>query len=910
MSTLAGKKFGPWLLEERVATRPFGEVYIAQHEELPRRAIVKVIHPNWALQEGARRRFQLEATSAAELRSPHIVHIHDYSSKGELPFIAVEYLNAGTLRGLMDRLSKGEERLDLRERVDLIHQAALGLQAAHEHPRVLIHRDITPETLLLERRDPRKGHAPYTLKIADLGLLRALNDGARETTIALQSVSSGAYMSPELFLPGAVDVRSDLYSLGVVFFELLTGQMPFQVKSFQDAFFKHAHEAPPSPRSLNNEVPPELDALILRCLEKAPDRRVGSARELALTLRDWLGPQVSEEAALLIPEPRNLVITPEVSAAVKVKVSNQGRLVGHWELVLEGFEAAWVQIRSQAIQQLMPQSTGEVTLDVRVPRDWRAAARQYAVAIRVRSTHSGRSVPDSETFLYWTVLPFSAPELKVELAGRTVTGRADGVAVITNKGNQPESVTPGIDCAPRTLLAEIDPSPVQIQPGGQVRVPFELRAEPFWIGRPRVYEVAVGDATGRNLLKTEKVTLVQAQRIPPAWLVVGGIAFVLAALGAVVLSYRCELADRFGDRDHVLCEADLCPEQPEHWDGFEDDDGCPDPDNDKDGVPDLDATGAPLDRCPLQPEDLDQHDDQDGCPDPDNDNDQILDVVDQCSLQPEGDLDGFQDADGCPDPDNDGDGLVDERDGCPSEAGPAESNGCKPNKPNKDDDEVPDAFDLCPDEAGWSGASGCPDTDKDKVPNKSEVPECIDAFGSVRAHGCPDSDNDGVRDDNGDDKCPRASGPPPDGCPSGLKNALRYEAETRDVPSPRSGKIANDVRSNPKDVIYSAGEVLLWKGARVGAVLEVPVPIDQDGVYDVTVAVLRGPEYGAVKLTLGGVTANVDALDVQAYQMSSTYLNHVKLESGPQTMTVELTGKGAEDADVILDYIEVARVGR
>src|SRR5262249_18394977 len=133
-----------------------------------------------------------------------------------------------------------------------------------------------------------------------------------------------------------------------------------------------------------------------------------------------------------------------------------------------------------------------------------------------------------------------------------------------------------------------------------------------------------------------------------------------------------------GDRDHdgVPDSQDLCPDEPEDRDGFEDADGCPDPDNDQDGIPDA------QDRCPNEPEDRDGFQDADGCPDPDNDGDGIPDIQDKCPNEPE-DRDGFQDEDGCPDPDNDGDGIPDAQDKCPNE--PETFNGVD------DDDGCPDA---------------------------------------------------------------------------------------------------------------------------------------------------------------------------------------------------------------------------
>lgn len=162
------------------------------------------------------------------------------------------------------------------------------------------------------------------------------------------------------------------------------------------------------------------------------------------------------------------------------------------------------------------------------------------------------------------------------------------------------------------------------------------------------------------------------------------------------------------DKDGLTGKDDQCPKEPEDKDGFQDTDGCPDPDNDGDAVLDV------ADGCPMQPEDKDGFRDEDGCPDPDNDGDAVLDAADGCPVDPE-DRDGFQDEDGCVDPDNDGDGVLDGRDGCPNHPeevdGWEDEDGCP--DPDDDQDGVLDGKDLCPREPenrnGVRDDDGCPD---------------------------------------------------------------------------------------------------------------------------------------------------------------------------------------------------------
>ncbi len=177
--------------------------------------------------------------------------------------------------------------------------------------------------------------------------------------------------------------------------------------------------------------------------------------------------------------------------------------------------------------------------------------------------------------------------------------------------------------------------------------------------------------------------------------------------------YEPSIGDR--DGDGYKDDQDQCPDEPEDFDGFQDQDGCPDPDNDNDGIPDV------KDRCPNVPEDFDGDHDEDGCPEADKDGDRdgdgIPDSKDKCPDQPE-DKDGFEDKDGCPDPDNDHDGIPDKQDSCPDDPedkdGFEDKDGCP--DPDNDHDQIPDVKDKCPNEPetynGFQDEDGCPDKGK------------------------------------------------------------------------------------------------------------------------------------------------------------------------------------------------------
>jgi outer membrane protein OmpA-like peptidoglycan-associated protein len=267
------------------------------------------------------------------------------------------------------------------------------------------------------------------------------------------------------------------------------------------------------------------------------------------------------------------------------------------------------------------------------------------------------------------------------------------------------------------------PIPVPIT-GRQVTVGNEI---PYGLGV--AYAIAiqkfevVGELTGSVPLSTytnyqplEAIGGVKLYLARNSFLAIGGGVGLDNSKGAnpdarafISIIFEPNIGDR--DGDGIKDDVDKCPDEPEDFDGFQDEDGCPDPDNDQDGIPDVD------DKCPNEPETYNGFQDADGCPDGvknDRDGDGIPDDVDKCPDEPE-DFDGFQDADGCPDPDNDGDGIPDVDDLCPNDPedkdGFEDADGCP--DPDNDHDGILDKDDKCPNEPetynGFEDADGCPD---------------------------------------------------------------------------------------------------------------------------------------------------------------------------------------------------------
>src|SRR3712207_1955995 len=252
-------------LRTLVGSGGMADVYLAVDEVLGREVALKVLKDRYAENEEFVERFRREAKSAAALSSPYIVPIFD---RGETDdgtyYMTMEYLPGGTLK---ERITAtGALRPQAAAQVAL--QVAKALQTAHI--RGVVHRDIKPRNILLADSDH--------VKVADFGIARA----ADATTISQSGdiLGSAKYMSPEQAEGGQVGPASDLYSLGVVLYEMLTGRVPFEVETPSDVPIRHVLVPPPHSRKLDSEVPEDLDAIKMRLLATKPEDRYGSAGEV------------------------------------------------------------------------------------------------------------------------------------------------------------------------------------------------------------------------------------------------------------------------------------------------------------------------------------------------------------------------------------------------------------------------------------------------------------------------------------------------------------------------------------------------------------------------------------------------------------------------------------------------------
>jgi len=273
VGTLVG---GRYQIDAVVAEGAMGRVYVATHQLLGRRFAVKVLHPELARNEELAMRFLREAQAAARIESDHVVDIVDFGRLDDgTGYFVMEYLDGQTL----GQLIKDRTRIDAELTREIGAQIAHGVAAAHAID--IIHRDLKPDNIALVERSG----ASYFPKILDFGIAKHPTSSSEgPITIAGSLVGSPYYMAPEQIIGGTIAPQTDIYAMGIMLFEMITGAPPFLADSVAHVLQQHVDAAPPTIAERGGECPPHLERVIRRCLEKKPEDRYPSARDLIAEL--------------------------------------------------------------------------------------------------------------------------------------------------------------------------------------------------------------------------------------------------------------------------------------------------------------------------------------------------------------------------------------------------------------------------------------------------------------------------------------------------------------------------------------------------------------------------------------------------------------------------------------------------
>jgi serine/threonine protein kinase len=296
LNMLVGKSLGQFRIVERIGAGGMATVFKAYQPTLDRYVAVKVLPAFHARDPVFVKRFEQEARSVAKLAHPNIVQIHDFGEQEHITYIVMEYVDGGTLK---DRLKRA---LPVPEAVDYIIQAAEGLDCAHRNG--IIHRDVKPANMLV-RKD---GH----LLLSDFGIAKIL-EGTTNLTRVGTGIGTPQYMSPEQSMGQAVDRRSDIYSLGIVFFHCVTGRVPFTADNPLTITVKHINDPLPVERLTAENIPGPIIQVIQQMTAKQPHERYQSADVLVDALTSALA-----AANLVLPRPgrpvRGSMLSPLASA--------------------------------------------------------------------------------------------------------------------------------------------------------------------------------------------------------------------------------------------------------------------------------------------------------------------------------------------------------------------------------------------------------------------------------------------------------------------------------------------------------------------------------------------------------------------------------------------------------------------
>ncbi len=255
---------------EKIGTGGMSDVYKAKCHKLNRFVAVKVLKQEFSENANFVSKFQTEAQAAAGLAHPNIVNVYDVGEENGIHYIVMELVEGITLKKYIEK----KARLSYKEAVSIAIQVSMGIEAAHNNH--IIHRDIKPQNIIISKDGK--------VKVTDFGIAKA----ATSNTITSNVMGSVHYTSPEQARGGYSDEKSDIYSLGVTMFEMLTGRVPFNGETTVAIAIKHIQEEMPSPKEYVPEIPASVESIVLKCCQKSPDRRYQSMGELIADLKQSL----------------------------------------------------------------------------------------------------------------------------------------------------------------------------------------------------------------------------------------------------------------------------------------------------------------------------------------------------------------------------------------------------------------------------------------------------------------------------------------------------------------------------------------------------------------------------------------------------------------------------------------------
>lgn len=510
---------------DRLGQGGMGTVYLAEHVRMGRRCAVKVMNPTLLNDPDSLDRFTREAKNASQLNHPHVAAIYDFGETSDgIVYLAMEFVEGESLAAVLDRVHGIPEQ----QALELASQVADGLSAAHEMG--IVHRDLKPDNIMVCHSKSGK----LRVKVVDFGIAKATQGGRQTVTRAGYVVGTPAYMSPEQILGDPLDGRSDLYSLGCILYEMLTGQRAFAGPSGEVSMRRRLTEPPPRPRMVKETLSKSLDEVVTKAMARSPEQRFQSAGDLRNALLDtlnarprkarWRGwlpqarpepslqseetplvarrPEVTPRGPLISPAPFAMAAPldspPEVSPVDLTQPGSPTMRLRHRSARSEGSYTGWL-VGSAAAVTLLGVATvfllsgGELAGTWSKVRGWLprlAATRTNAMP----STNSDLIVIPEDS----TSSPLDSAPPKRDGSGSSATASVDhpvvpATAVIRLRKPLPEGTRITVDTNEVRPTAE---GLLRVQPGSHV---IRIRAPGYRSAR-RTIPVADGDTANLDLV--------------------------------------------------------------------------------------------------------------------------------------------------------------------------------------------------------------------------------------------------------------------------------------------------------------------------------------------------------------------------------------------------------------------------
>lgn len=325
---MIGKQIGPYIIQEKLGEGGMGVVYKGIHKDIEQTVAIKVLYPQYAKDENFRERFKREAKVQAKLHHPNVVNILNYleDEDGNM-YIVMEYVGGGSLE---DKMKTG--KISLSDSVSVIIQVLNALSYMHSNG--IIHRDIKPSNIMF---------ADSIVKVSDFGIAKPMSDKGLTKTGAI--VGTVWYMAPEIIKGEDPTPASDLYAVGVILYQLLTGRTPFYGKTDFEVMKSHLEREPQPPETLNPNLPPGTWDLIKRALAKNPKERFSSADEFKQALIDWFS-RVEDPQKIKSVDLTNLQ-SFQVNNVKKVVINKKYVLIGLLSLLVISLSLIVVLLLSQ-----------------------------------------------------------------------------------------------------------------------------------------------------------------------------------------------------------------------------------------------------------------------------------------------------------------------------------------------------------------------------------------------------------------------------------------------------------------------------------------------------------------------------------------------------------------------------------